>query len=455
MKTILRLLFVLLIFTVTSCLESDLAEIDQNIGKDSVTLTPVPSFTLEKTPALSVEPLSTRTPIPTEIPTKVVPTQSTVKPPLVETVNEREVPVCTGKGSLVPNPDHFDGTIVYHEDRNEGLFTFHMNNNTETLIAENVFSDLGFSPNGGWLAYIPEIEVNNGKRSLETFPVVLIENNGEIIETTIDTSSLSENISVGTTIGAVELNHWINDALINIILLAWNPNQELVSFIEEVPVVLDPFSGQLRTEMVDVLPNHYDNEHFDFSPDLERGLYFAKYGILVLWDMVHQKALLEDSDFDSFGFYLRPSQVDWSPDGSQVVVSGLRLSNRDEKLYYLISKNGILITDLNNFPADEFQPVRFSWSPDSRYLAMYNRGASNEIFIFDTQENIYLQKCPILDDDYNVRGLVWNPENSAVLYGDFDNKMRIIEVFSGITYELKQRGIPSGWTEEFVIPGDR
>lgn len=126
--------------------------------------------------------------------------------------------------------------------------------------------------------------------------------------------------------------------------------------------------------MVDVLPNHYDNEHFDFSPDLERGLYFAKYGILVLWDMVHQKALLEDSDFDSFGFYLRPSQVDWSPDGSQVVVSGLRLSNRDEKLYYLISKNGILITDLNNFPADEFQPVRFSWSPDSRYLAMYNRG---------------------------------------------------------------------------------
>jgi hypothetical protein len=46
---------------------------------------------------------------------------------------------------------------------------------------------------------------------------------------------------------------------------------------------------------------------------------------------------------------------------------------------------------------------------------------------------------------------VWSPGNNAILYGTWKEKMRLLDIASGMTYELDQRGIPAGWSEQFMF----
>jgi hypothetical protein len=352
------------------------------------------------------------------------------------------------------------GTLVFHIDLNGPLAAVHWPGQTETIIAERVHAALGFSPDEKWFAYVPDYANASGEGAMERFSIVLIGNDGETIETPVDTHEVADNFSSSFQIQAIGNHHWVTNDLLFITLEAWEPTTELVTAIDRSSTLLNPFTGTLRMDLLETLSDLYPNEQFDFSPDLQRVLYFKlklpksffiTIESLTLKSMADQKILWEDLDYWPFLSYHFFSEIRWNPDGSKAVVSGLRGSTQ-ELVIYLISRNGIVakIIGTSNEPADHFFSLVFRWSPNARYLAMFNL-LSWEIFIFDTVTNQYLLRCPVLDNEYVPYNFVWSPGNNAILYGTWKEKMRLLDIASGKTYELNQRGIPEGWSEQFIF----
>jgi hypothetical protein len=429
--------------------------------------TPLPEPTAVETTILTLTPRPFPETATNSAPTSspAIPTSTTIpsRTPTTEIkpIEMGEIPVCSGKGMLVRSSDEIGikGTLVFHIDLDGPLAAVHWPGQTETMIAERVHEALGFSPDEKWFAYVPANTNASGESAMARFSVVLIGNDGETIETPVDTQKVADNFSSSFQIQVIGHHHWVTNDLLFITLLAWESSTELVTFIDRFSTLLDPFTGTWRMDLLETLSDLVQSEQFDISPDLQRALYFklpmSMYiqtnESLTLKSMPDQNILWEDPDYWDYGSYHFPSEIRWNPDGSKAVVSGLRASTQ-ERVIYLISRNGIVVKIIgtSNEPADHFYPLLFRWSPNARYLAMFNL-LSWEIFIFDTVTNQYLLRCPVLDNEYVPYNFVWSPGNNAILYGTWKEKMRLLDIASGKTYELNQRGIPAGWSEQFMF----
>jgi WD40 repeat protein len=362
-----------------------------------------------------------------------------------------EIPVCVGAGEPAGEPGaaELQGTLVYQPEQFAELKALERPGPAEITIAEHVLAPLGFSPNGEWFAYVPDSASSGSVRDLKEFSVVLISKQGETRTTAVDAQNLAGDLWSEEHFGEIGSNHWINNDLLYITFEAWFTYQNLASFIDNYPAVLDPFSGLWRPDLLEDLPAGYLYDPFDFSPDLKRALYFGSPSGVMLQDLAGQKTLWQDDDFGSYGSELAISEIDWSPDGSQAVVSGVRQSTY-ERIIYLVTKNGLLLEIIGgtDTPVSYFWPAYFRWSPNGQYLAMYDT-SSHEIFILDTISSRYILRCPLRAAQNQAYDFVWSPHNDALLYGTWGEKLRLLELESGQTYELKQGGMPAGWVEDF------
>jgi hypothetical protein len=148
------------------------------------------------TEAATITPRLTSTIIPSRTPT------AEIKP-----IEMGEIPVCSGKGMLVRNSDEIGikGTLVFHIDLNGPLAAVHWPGQTETIIAERVHAALGFSPDEKWFAYVPDYANASGEGAMERFSIVLIGNDGETIETPVDTHEVADNFSSSFQILSLEM----------------------------------------------------------------------------------------------------------------------------------------------------------------------------------------------------------------------------------------------------------
>lgn len=229
-----------------------------------LTQRPSPETATNSAPTSSPE-IPTSTIIPSRTPT------AEIKP-----IEMGEIPVCSGKGMLVRNSDEIGikGTLVFHIDLNGPLASVHWPRQTETMIAERVHAALGFSPDEKWFAYVPTYANASGEGAMERFSIVLIGNDGETIKTPVDTHEVTDNFSSSLQIQAIGYNHWVTNDLLFITLEAWEPATELVTAIDRSSTLLNPFTGTWRMDSIRPLSGIVETERFDFSPDLQRALYY-------------------------------------------------------------------------------------------------------------------------------------------------------------------------------------
>lgn len=428
------------------------------------TLTPTPTlqpFTETSFPT----PLPTATPSPTNpasIPTEPAKASATQKPDQINLA----IPVCAGNGQIKQLSQNFGitGTIVYQTDLFGGLYTIGGSPLAQGKIIDGQQQIMvyGFSHNGEWLSYAPEVDWTTSEQvEFSTPKMILLSAGGKRIEQDINTAGLEEELQ-NRCVGCQGFHffdsngEWINNSLMYMNLGARANIQG--SAFSSLPKVLNPFTDHWQNQWFNNLPDLYTisptratYHNLKLSPDLSRILYPANHGGIILRDLVQGKDIWSDSDFRNDG----GENIEWSPDSKMVAVVNLFYPHEHRLL--LITRDGD-VTDLVN--AESPQPDTFagslSWSSDSRYLAfktMLNNSNDVNLYLYDSQTKSYVYRCP-LPGVLSVQeaNLVWSPDNKWIAFReDPIGSMRLLNVQSGEVIELLKNAEPAGWSNQFPI----
>jgi WD40 repeat protein len=397
-----------------------------------------------------IEPPSKPAPSPTKRPTPSPrPRPSATPEPIVLT---EEVPVCQGEGQPSQPARSFgiDGAIVYQKDR-QGLYTIGGAPLTRSQLPvdqNREYAAFGFSPDGKWLAYSPVAYSPEAGYFFDTFTIDLLSNTGEQIEHLMDVRGFLDELPEGERfeILGTFLSYWIDDRLIYTHMYGTDPGSAVSGPPSSLPKVFDPFTGDWHLELTDDMPDRKVGEAIGFSPDLTRALYASNYRELILWDLERQAVIWEDWDFKIEWF----ATISWSPDGSMVAASN-GPTNKENRRLLLVSDDGakVRIIGGGDYPFFNFWPDRFTWSPNSQYLAVTDD--VKQLYLYDTKTNHYLYRCPIPGSDFGPDELVWSPDSRFIAFGGRDMSLRVLEVKTGEVTTLLPDGIPVGWSATFPV----
>ena len=223
--------------------------------------------------------------------------------------------------------------------------------------------------------------------------------------------------------------------------------------ISHLPKVFDPFTGAWQTQWFEDLPDLYmiipdrvGIDHIKLSTDLSQVLYPAVPRSIILRDVAQGSKIWSDNNF------YRPwgEMVQWSPDSEMVAVINLLVPSEDRKLL-LITRNGEVTKIVSaNFPSQDFVVDELRWSPNSRYLAYIESYTEVNLYLFDTQTNQYVYRCPLPGMTGNAPTLVWSPDSEWIAFGDqLKGPMQILNRETGEVIKLLDNAAPVGWSEVF------
>ena len=202
--------------------------------------------------------------------------------------------------------------------------------------AEN-FSEIGFSPNGEWFAYV----TGNPYEGISQELHLISANRDEIV--TVPEYELVPT-QVGTDIGNWGA-WWISDRYMGV--SARDPIQ--FYHTRMVIGILDPFTGKWNNALLEALPAYEPGPNYPhsmaFSPDLKRVLTLAEGTNtvwLVLFDLENERELWRDDRFYESSFVSGGvgDTVAWSPDGSVVAFGGVEDPAIKNIFYYNYGKYG-------------------------------------------------------------------------------------------------------------------
>lgn len=389
---------------------------------------------------------------------------STIKPSLTQTTepNEQVIPVCTGNGQILsPRSDiGIKGTIAYQKGNYQGLYTIGGTPLLQgTIDSEQKVVVFGFSPDGNWLAYAPE-ESSSGETVVFGTPMmILLSAAGERIEQNMNVSGLEKELQDRCCCCQGykffdSAGEWINNSLMYIHLGATSDIEG--GMFSSLPKIFNSMTGIWEDNWLSSLPDLYTImptrggiHHIKISPDLSRILYPAESGGIILRDLIHDTEIWSDKEFAvPWG-----EEIAWSSNSATVAAVNILYVGPGNRRLLLISRDGEVTEIVNDaYPQPELEPVSLSWSPDSRYLAFFDRHSNVNLYLYDTQSDRYIYHCPLTGITYGYPSLVWSPDSEWIAFSDMpEGSMQLLNVQSGEAIELLENAIPLGWSEDFPV----
>ena len=412
----------------------------------------------------SATPGAPQQPSPTQ--PNIMATPSSTYAPVITvtpTSTAMEIPVCPAQGQLISQPADFGipGALAYQQSMYFGLFTIGGQPLQQGVInAEQSVVVYGFSPDGRWLAYAPEIPRAEDKIEFGTPKMVLLSATRTRIEQVINVNGLEEELQARCCCCQGDeffdsAGEWINDRLIYLRLGA---TAELDGgMVSTLPKVFDPFTGNWQDQWFNSLPDLYTItiayvglESIKLSPDLTRVLYPAQSGGLILRDVTQAEMIRTWSRLDfpaPWGEY-----IEWSPDSAYVVAANFGMELRDRRVW-LIERDGD-VTDLlkGSGSVGEVLVGGFSWSPDSRYLIFADEVADGNLYLYDVLTRQYVYQCPLPGSTQGMLEFFWSPDQQWIAYSDLpDGSLHLLNVQTGEVIRLLDGAYPVGWSETFPV----
>jgi len=417
-----------------------------------------PTAGVSITPQVTQTRPSSNTPSPSPSPT-IDPGQTQ----LTET-DEQAIPICSGKGQIVSQPTGFGitGTLVYQMNIYTGLFTLGGTplHSGQISLADAKISVYGFSPDGQWLAYAVRESSSDEEIVFATPTIILLSFTKERMEQKIDVGLLEEELkdrcpSCRGFQFFDSAGEWINNGLLYIHLGARPPKEE-GSMFSSLPQIFDPFTGDWQNQWFEDLPDLYEIyptrvgiDHIKLSPDLSRVLYPAQSGGIILRDVIQGTEILFDREFATPA----GESIKWSSNSAFVAVVNMLYVGPKGRRLLLISRDGDFKEIVNDiYPLPEMEPVSLSWSSDGRYLAFVDGHNNVNLYLYDTQSDEYVYRCPLPGIINGYPSLIWSPDSEWIAFSYLpEGPMQLLSVQTGEVTELIENANPVGWSDDFPV----
>lgn len=239
---------------------------------------------------------------------------------------------------------------------------------------------------------------------------------------------------------------WVFDARANLVAkqtfsrtdlvwLHWLDNERLIIDTEKYGtlLLLNPFTGEqqmLADELPDLYPYELNKKNFPwyrvvYSPDLKWVAYYSKHrdsnSYYVLYDLSSKQILWKKES---------PTTLRLSPDGEIFTLATAGTIGQDQ--LYLFSRSGQLKTVLDKSLPHE--PVAFSWSPDSRYIAFWN---AESLMIYDRQMDWVFDTCISSNRGVSPR---WSPNSRLILVNvsGYSTELMLVNWQDKAAYKIKE-----------------
>jgi hypothetical protein len=435
------------------------SSVSENVEIDTITSvsmnTPYPTSTFTNTPTetITITPSPTNTEIPSETPTPTIPPETRILVQCLEVLPE------------IPDGAISNGIVVLEggsggEIRSHDMQLLDMLSGKATTVS---------FPDETQLYHVVSLD-----RSLIAYLRFTSDKDGNRVK----------HLVIATADGQIQKEipwgeKWAY-------LLSWASDQRLLLTYDDPELrekenwsaafaflILDPFSGKQEL-LHPIFPDHlagWDIPYWDgwfgaiYDPTITRTIYpqmisdtdeFYTFG---LWDVSTQEIVssMESVFVDWVYSSIAAPKPVWAEDGSRLAFVGFDYLSDEAKFeLYQASRDG-QVTQLTNLtPIVHFRDLRFSWSPDSRKIAM----------LLDIQpeidgENILvlnLETKEITDTCISVKGhsgafwgyrLIWSPDGQQILVKDWlnDSNSRIIlvDVKQGFAAQIAENTVLNGW----------
>ena len=426
----------------------------QSYQETQTVSTPFISTAIPKTPlsAAIFTQTTTPTPMPTRLPTEVISTPTASIIQFAQAGLERQ---CIPVEERFLRNDEFAGTLLIYSGRYQyfNLLNHQMNyliNESETG-AYKIYGVDDTSPDRSKISALSS--TNN------EYEIVILNASGKIINRFADQDPW-------------KMITWLDNDYLLILL-----RQPGDSFLIYDPLQAEP----MKTFTIDA-PNAYFADSprgqpwlvSEIDPTATRAIYFDHQdgGRAILWDIKKHQILAwlpfpvpADSSEDSYYSSDLPFGIaskDWSPDGSQFVLSAptnapntLPASGASDELFS-ISRDGE-IRQLTHFSAD-FGEVHISstrsWSPDGRYLAFWmqiiQQGESEDdvpytLIVYDVQAQTGKDYCVQLHT-LSLDTPIWSPDGKQLVIGtDSPSQQLFLDLAQEKIVETSLNGSIYGW----------
>ncbi len=422
--------------------------------------TPVP--VTETTAAEVTVPYSSTTSIITQITTvQPIPKfQPTITAPASTRQVEitEDVPVC--QPSTPIKEAKISGQLLVQPYDGKGLFAVDVPllQKMKTIVPteEMALHVFGISQNGYWLAYSP---ISNGEDyTLQKVDplIVLLGAGGEKIEHTVNMDWLKRVNHEDYALTRFINGSWLGS---NLIFAYVNSNiPETPSPLQSpqiglfLPVLIDPYSGSVQTNPLDLILSSSSLNGYSFSPDLKYVLSFD-----------HGMSLKEITGPRSYrilwqaktGMFSPTLAMSWSPDGNWAVFNSVADVTGNPFRTILISKDGRTVIELP-YPLYSVAIKEYFWSPNSRFFAFIHQqdNQSFNLLVFDVENLQSVLECPFFmehADSYPLDHLIWSPDNNWIAVSAKQESVKLVNIRSNEVKELELFGSVVGWSEQFAV----
>jgi hypothetical protein len=307
----------------------------------------------------------------------------------------------------------------------------------------------GYTPDGSWLAYAPITPKPEIDYAYPIEKLVLVSGSGERIERMLDitepVSMMAETYILRTLIYN---SYWVDNENMYLVL-GLIKEKTKTSYL--LPTIYNPFTDTWSTGYQTILPSRSPNFDIEFavSPDLSRGIYATLQG-LVMVDLETGELIWHEPDYRDPRYTI----IRWTADGSKAVAANLYVVAKYMSHAIILpysGKEGIQIVD-PDYPVEDFSITTLSWSPEGRYLAVYDyHNEDNSLYIFDSEQQKYILKCPLYQYELvkTQPRLFWSPDGVFVgISAKLGAPLQLLNIINGELLHLMEDVEVVGWERQ-------
>ena len=249
-------------------------------------------------------------------------------------------------------------------------------------------------------------------------------------------------------------------------LYAWLNNQQLLLTEYGNWVIFNPYTKQEKSYSTNDFPNYdTDNIRDDWvaiDPTVTRVVY--KHTNIFLVDIQSKQILAQVKD----GFQRTPV-VEWTIDGSKAAIVGTTAvgttGTRMGDNIFVVDRDGQItqLTHLAEHYGVGFNIRSLSWSPDSRYIALWMNyhktkqnaftwvlaivnTATKAVVDYCVSTNPYVRTSPPITPA--VSAPLWSPDGKQIIVEhltDDSNYVVLVDLTQNIAFQIAQNAYPVGW----------